>query len=84
MVCYTDINNSYAQGLLIADCFGKQVDHYALDGYEKDAYEFAVKLVNKVKPNLDILSETLNKVAMQKSFVNMKNHEITRLSLIHI
>ncbi len=78
MVCYTDINNSYAQGLLIADCFGKQVDHYALDGYEKDAYEFAVKLVNKVKPNLDILSETLNKVAMQKSFVNMKNHEITR------
>lgn len=57
MVCYTGINNSYSQGLLIADCLGKEVDHYALDGYDEAAYAFAIDFLEKVLPKLKKLDE---------------------------
>lgn len=62
MVCYTGINNSYSQGLLIADCLGKEVDHYALDGYDEEAYDFAVNFVGKAIPKLKKLDEVFSKV----------------------
>jgi len=61
MVCYTGINNSYSQGLLIADCLGKEVDHYALDGYDNDAYDFAVDFVEKTLPEFKMLDEFASK-----------------------
>lgn len=62
MVCYTGINNSYSQGLLIADCLGKEVNHYALDGYDEDAFEFAVEFVERAIPKLKKLDIMFSKI----------------------
>lgn len=67
MVCYTGMNSNYAQGLLIADCFGKEVIHYTLDGYVKGAYEFAVSLIRSIIPNLRVLDEYIKNIKIQKN-----------------
>jgi len=64
MVCYTAIDNSYSQGLLIADCLGKEVNHYALDGYDEEAYDFAVTFVERAIPKLQKLDRMFTTIDM--------------------
>lgn len=78
MVCYTGMNNNYAQGLLIADCFGKEVEHYTLDGYEKGAYDFAVSLINRIMPNLRTLDKFIQKVDVNKNVNAVNRRERTQ------
>lgn len=52
MVFYASLQNNYSVGILVADSMGKEVKTYALDGFDKDAYDFAMKLIRKVSPNL--------------------------------
>lgn len=66
LVCYTVMSNSYSQGLLIADCLGKEVNHYTLDGYSQGNYQFAVELVGKLTTHLEMLDEFFSKVDMIK------------------
>lgn len=78
MICYTGIHSNYLQGLLIADCFGKQVYHYSMDGYDKNAYDFAVDLVNKSADKLAKFDEYFKNVNIKRSFENHKNRERTQ------
>ena len=78
MVCYTGMNSNYAQGLLIADCFGKEVIHYTLDGYVKGAYEFAVSLIRSIIPNLRVLDEYIKNIKIQKNFMPVRKRERTQ------
>ena len=55
VIFYTSLKNNYNTGLLVADSLGKEVRTYALDGYVREAHEFAVKLIEKVSSNLEFL-----------------------------
>lgn len=52
MVFYTSLMESYPTGLLVADSIGKEVIPFAMDGYSRGAYDFAVNLIKKIEPNL--------------------------------
>jgi len=78
MVCYIGMNNNYVQGLLIADCFGKEVTHYSLDGYEREAYSFAVSLINSLMPNLKILDDIIVKPDAKESHIALVKRERTK------
>ncbi|MGN0712787.1 MAG: sigma-54 interaction domain-containing protein, partial [Anaerovoracaceae bacterium] len=54
-VFYASLQNNYSVGILVADSMGKEVTPYALDGFDKDAYDYAVKLIQAVSPNLECL-----------------------------
>ena len=54
-VFYASLQNNYSVGILVADSMGKEVTPYALDGFDKDAYDYAVKLIQAVSPNLERL-----------------------------
>lgn len=68
MVCYTGMNNNYVQGLLVADCFGKEVLHYTLDGYEKGAYAFTVSLVRSLLSDLQKLDGYIQQARAENVF----------------
>ena len=55
LICYTSLNSTYSQGLLLADSLNKNVTHYGLDGYNDFAYDFALELVQKTEPALNRL-----------------------------
>ncbi|MFQ9425340.1 MAG: sigma-54 interaction domain-containing protein [Anaerovoracaceae bacterium] len=78
MVCYTGMSDNYTKGLLIADCFGKEVNHCTLDGYEKEAYPFAVSLINGLLPELFMLDKLMNRADLKKNFAEVKRKERTK------
>lgn len=55
VVFYASLKNNYGAGLLVADSLGKEVTSYALDGYVKEAHNFAAELIEKVGANLEFL-----------------------------
>lgn len=55
VVFYASLKNNYGAGLLVADSLGKEVTSYALDGYVKEAHNFAAELIEKVSANLEFL-----------------------------
>ncbi len=78
MVCYTGMNDNYTKGLLIADCFGKEVNHRTLDGYEKGAYAFAVSLIKGILPELSMMDELVRKSDLKKNFAESGRKERTK------
>ncbi len=66
-VFYASLQNNYSEGILVADSMGKEVTPYALDGFDKDAYDYAVKLIQAVSPNLERL-DSIYSVKKKKRF----------------
>ena len=66
-VFYASLQNNYSVGILVADSMGKEVTPYALDGFDKDAYDYAVKLIQAVSPNLERL-DSIYSVKKKKRF----------------
>lgn len=66
-VFYASLQNNYSVGILVADSMGKEVTPYALDGFDKDAYDYAVKLIQAVSPNLEHL-DSIYSVKKKKRF----------------
>lgn len=66
-VFYASLQNNYSVGILVADSMGKEVTPYALDGFDKDAYDYAVKLIQAVSPNLERL-DAIYSVKKKKRF----------------
>ena len=64
---YASLQNNYSVGILVADSMGKEVTPYALDGFDKDAYDYAVKLIQAVSPNLERL-DSIYSVKKKKRF----------------
>lgn len=78
MVCYVRVNDNYTNGLLIADCFGKEVKHYTLDGYDKEAYSFAVRLIRGILAELELLDELMDKKEPKKPFSSAVKKDRTK------
>lgn len=55
VVFYASLKNNYSDGILVADSIGKEITPYALDGFVKDAYDFAEELIGQVNSNLEFL-----------------------------
>ena len=66
-VFYASLQNNYSVGILVADSMGKEVTPYALDGFDKDAYDYAVKLIQAVSPSLERL-DSIYSVKKKKRF----------------
>ena len=66
-VFYASLQNNYSVGILVADSMGKEVTPYSLDGFDKDAYDYAVKLIQAVSPNLERL-DSIYSVKKKKRF----------------
>lgn len=66
-VFYASLQNNYSVGILVADSMGKEVTPYALDGFDKDVYDYAVKLIQAVSPNLERL-DSIYSVKKKKRF----------------
>ncbi|MGN1414899.1 MAG: sigma 54-interacting transcriptional regulator [Anaerovoracaceae bacterium] len=66
-VFYASLQNNYSVGILVADSMGKEVTPYALDGFDKDAYDYAVKLIQAVSPNLERL-DSIYRLKKKKRF----------------
>ena len=74
-VFYTSLKNNYGAGLLAADSMGKEVTSYALDGYVREAHEFAAELIEKVSSNLEFLDAIYGVKKKQNYDVRILNRE---------
>ena len=74
-VFYTSLKNNYGAGLLAADSMGKEVTSYALDGYVREAHEFAAELIEKVSSNLEFLDAIYDVKKKQNYDVRILNRE---------
>lgn len=74
-VFYTSLKNNYGAGLLAADSMGKEVTSYALDGYVREAHEFAAELIEKVSDNLEVLDTVYREKKLENYDVRILNRQ---------
>lgn len=67
---HAGVKGNYFQSLIAADCLGKEITSYALDGYSKDACELAVRIVRESEKNF----RDLDRLLASKASKNMIKH----------
>ena len=75
LICYTSINNSYSQDVLMADCLGKEVMLYALDGFNNNSYDFGLKMLEVARPYFERLDSVSRKSKKTKSVRDVSRTE---------
>lgn len=76
---YTSTNSQYTTGLLLADCMGKEISNYVIDGYHKEAYDRIEKLVAACTPHLMLLDQYYTKI-MKKKQTPLPKEERTQIA----